>query len=220
MSNDFDFEDLGFFDSGVDEGDFGDSQGGFESTEETDDFGDFASLSGQQDDVLEDRQSVIKTSIISVIIGVMIIAGAFILMRTIRNKASGQAGIAVDVEDTQNVETIEEDAIEVGNNAENNAEHNEEWMEFGTSEDITFGSEYIDSLFTVTGIRNYVKIIDSKSNLMIKTVLIGNLSGFIGIYEVEVPYSVGSKLEVGNSFSVKVQLGNYKDKTVIGEIKY
>ena len=75
-------------------------------------------------------------------------------------------------------------------------------------------------MFTVTNIKNYVKVIDSESNLMIKTILKGSLSGFLGMYELEVPYNKGKLLNLGTSFKVKVQVGTYKDRVIIGDIEY
>ena len=45
-------------------------------------------------------------------------------------------------------------------------------------------------------------------------------SWFTGTYTLEIPYSKGTKLHIGDSFKVKVQIGEYKGKTVVDGIKY
>ena len=94
---------------------------------------------------------------------------------------------------------------------------NDYWKSFGSSSGITFNSEYTDLTFTVTGIEHFVATPDS-NDIVLKTVLTGSLSGLAGTYKLEVPYSKGSKLNTGVSFTVHVLFGNYKGKTVIGDI--
>ena len=79
----------------------------------------------------------------------------------------------------------------------------------------------MQSTFSVTAIKHYVKVIDNSNNIELKTVLYGALAGFTGTYELEIPYSKGSKLNIGDYFTVSVQIGSMPNgKTIIGDIKY
>ena len=56
---------------------------------------------------------------------------------------------------------------------------------------------------------------------MVKSVLTGALSGLSGTYEIEVPYTVASKVNPGDFFDVTVEMGtDTRGKTVVGEILY
>lgn len=93
------------------------------------------------------------------------------------------------------------------------------WMEFNSSSEIVFQEDYKELVFTVTGVHHYVKQ-EGTNALSIKTTLTGSLSGMSGSYEMDIPYDKGSLISVGTEFTVKVQLGEYNGRTVIGEISY
>lgn len=224
----FDFDNLDDFDSGISESDFGGTDN------QSNDFGGFDSTTNQVENTQGDKKAVMKTAIIAIIIGLVIIASAFMVMRVIQGKAKqASPGASGDNKNIPKVTENVNNGNAVGNNnneAVNNAssqnqnqqvvEDTSGWKAFTTADNINFNTEYVDSIFTVTNIKNYVKIVDSESNLIVKTILTGSLSGFIGTYELELPYSKGSQLLAGNSFKVKVQLGKFNNKVVVGEIKY
>ena len=85
-------------------------------------------------------------------------------------------------------------------------------------ESIEFNSELNELQFTITGIKNYAK--NMGNELRVKTVLTGALSGYTGVYELEVPYDKGINLNIGDSFTVYCRLGQFNGKVVIGEISY
>lgn len=207
MKEDFDFDD---FDSEINNDDFSYSN----ESSEFDNFDDFENtdndLSDIGDSTQEGKNSVIKTASILVVVGLVIIAFAFMLMRA-QNKKKVEP---IKSENTPNVEVGQ-------NNVPNNiSSNNSDWISFEGDENITFEDNYMDSMYTVTGINHYVKVVDGESNLSLKTVLKGNLSGFTGTYDLEVPYSKGKLLSIGNSFGVAIQFGKYNESIIIGEIKY
>ena len=72
-------------------------------------------------------------------------------------------------------------------------------------------------------IEGATSVSDSKQTLQIghkSADVQGSLAGLDGTYNIELPYDKASKLKVGNTFSVNVQLGQYKQKTVVGEISW
>ncbi|MBO5386562.1 MAG: hypothetical protein J6A59_00230 [Lachnospiraceae bacterium] len=102
----------------------------------------------------------------------------------------------------------------------NTKDDNFTWSEITSSENVVFNESYVDMTFTVTDIQHKARAVDTNGNLVVKTKLLGSISGLSGTYEIDVPYNKGVKLVVGNSFTVHVQLGSFNDKTVVGEILY
>lgn len=93
------------------------------------------------------------------------------------------------------------------------------WIEFnGASEEIYFSETPIETTFTVTKVRNYVKVTSVNNDIMLKTVATGSLSGYNGTYEVELPYNKGSLLQPGAVLKVSIQVGEYGGSSVVGEI--
>ena len=73
-------------------------------------------------------------------------------------------------------------------------------------QDITFFTNYIESKFTVINISHYARKVDS-NNIQLISKIKGSIEGFNGEYEIELPYTKGSKLEIGSAFLVKVKIG-------------
>ena len=94
-----------------------------------------------------------------------------------------------------------------------------EWKAFAKDE-IEFNSEKVSCSFTITGIEHQVRVVSNVSELQVRTILTGNLSGFTGSYQIEVPYSKGCLLSIGKMFNVEVEVGSKDDFTVIGTISY
>ena len=159
------------------------------------------------------NKGVIKQAAIIIAVGLIFIILAFTIVKWVKNGQSTSSN---------NKTTIvnEHKDIQSDGGAENSNTNTDEWIEVDGSSNITFNDEYINSVFTVTSISHSVKVVDSEKNLMIKTTLVGTLDGIRGTYELEIPYSKGIQLKVGNYFSVEVQLGNYNGKKVVGEIRY
>lgn len=203
MFDDFGFEDI---DAGVDMDDM--------DNIESSDFEDLNDTEYQQDP-LEDKQAVVKTATTAIVLGILIVIAAFLVMRLIRGgKQIVEEYTGEELED--NIEVVED----IGEPVEDIKVNREEWVEFTDNGEITFENKRVDSIFVVTNIKQYVKIIESEKKLFIKTVLSGRVDGFSGVYEIEIPYSKGKMVSVGDEFKVTVQVGKFKGYEVIGEIKY
>lgn len=94
------------------------------------------------------------------------------------------------------------------------------WTEIEDDAQITYNNSYSELTFTITGIKHYARSVDVNNNLVIKTTLTGSISGLSGTYSLDVPYNKGTKLVVGNQFTVQVLLGQYNGKTVVCDIVY
>jgi len=245
----FDDDDFGNFDD-TDFSDEDDATLDFGDTDESDLGGSFGddggSLGGDDDsfdnnDFFEDKstpannsQSVVntrKTAIIAVCVGVVLLLGVVAI-----------GGKVAKGKNANNTNVANQDIPQVVNNtggipqvqqvdAQNIMDENkppaipstggtgEYWKQFTGDTSIVFNDEYTTLKFTVTDIDHFAASVDS-SSIAVKTVLTGSLSGMTGRYELVVPYSKGSKLSVGKSFDVNVQIGTYGDKVVVGDISY
>lgn len=207
-----DFDDFNFDDEADDGfGDFGSntsddftnpSQGNGNS-----DFGDFGSQVQTADEVSGGKSNIVKQAIIIVIIAAVVILLAFGIVKWLTSGG--------DKPKDEKVDPPQGNVVQENQNSTSNS-----WVKFSGADNLTFNENYVASTFTVTAINHYVKVVDGESNLEVKTVLTGTLSGFIGTYELEVPYSKGCRLSIGNYFNVEVQVGSSNEKTVVGEIKY
>lgn len=218
--SDWDLAGLDGMDSGSDDG-F--NVGGPDSWPDTqqnssNDLGDFGGSDDSVNEVSEENGSLRNQVIIIIIIGIIFILATFGVVRWLRggsisgNDASSQS-VTTDI--------VEEDTHQnTQNTTQQNQSTRSNWSSFSTADGMTFFDEYVSSVFTVTSITHYTKVIEGENNLMVKTVLTGALNGFNGAYELEIPYSKGCLLSVGNHFDVEVQVGSYGDKVVIGEIRY
>jgi hypothetical protein len=92
------------------------------------------------------------------------------------------------------------------------------YTEITGNEDIELNDRLSELQYTVTGIKHYAKANDNE--IRVKTILSGAISGYTGNYTLEVPYSKGTKLKIGDNFIVYCRLGTYNGKTVIEEISY
>lgn len=193
------------------------------------------------DDASSGKKATRKTSMTAIICGVVVIILAVVIVG-IFSKLSDKK-----VEANNNKNTVDETGNQVENvveqpqkvdlggkntstsqsdskqntSSETKTDSNNGWIEFSTDDSITFKDERVALTFTITKVSNYVKIVDSNSNLMVKSVLTGALSGLSGTYEIEVPYSIASKVNPGDFFDVTVEIGtDTRGKTVVGEILY
>lgn len=94
------------------------------------------------------------------------------------------------------------------------------WTEIDENAQITYNNSYSELTFTVTGIKHYARSVDVNNNLVVKTTLTGSISGLSGTYSLDIPYNKGTKLVVGNQFTVQVLLGQYNGKIVVCDIVY
>lgn len=102
----------------------------------------------------------------------------------------------------------------------NTKEPNFVWSDITKDENVQFVEDYTEMTFTITQIQHKARVVDTNGNLVIKSTLLGSVSGLPGTYEIDIPYEKGTKLNIGNSFKVYVKLGTFNDKTVVGDITY
>jgi len=124
----------------------------------------------------------------------------------------------VPVENENKTVVINNGASEVKPNTK--IVNDSDWLQFDKADELVLSTDYTALTYTVTEIEHYARKVDVNNNMELKTMLKGSLSGFGGTYELEVPYSIGSNLKVGNSFNVSVRLGSYNGVSVVDEIAY
>ena len=175
-------------------------------------FGDFMQDSGDDiqrvDEPTQDKSTVIKTAAILIVVAIMLIAIVF--------KFIGGSGKHKDSDTksdgTQQVEQINNSNSNEGTNSNN-------WILTDVAKDaVQFNDDTVKSRFQITGIKHYAKTVDGNNNLAMKTVLVGTLDGINGTFEMEVAYSRGRHLKLGMDFPVRVEMGSYNGKSVVGEI--
>lgn len=188
--------------------DLGDSEYG--------DFGQSSQGSNLQvaDGSTQDKSGLIKICVIIIVIAIMIIAIVFKVVGG-SGKSKNKPKDTVVAPNTQQIEQVNNN-----NTSSNSSNSNDGWVSISGKDSISFSENEVSSTFTITAIKHYAKVVDSNKNLEVKTVLTGTLDGFTGTYDLEVPYSKGCRLSVTQNFSVKVEVGDYNGKTVIGDIKY
>ena len=177
----------------------------FDNDDVEDDIGGIENNTGGNNIAMGDRKEVVKTSIVAIIIGfIVIIVGFFIMGRIYGSNNVGTGNVKDDV--GKEVRKITTDF--------------NKWHEFKYTSDIEVSDDTVKTVFNIRYIKNFVNKVGDGSTIMVKSVLYGTLNGFNGIYEIEVPYDIASKLDAGDKFNVTVRVGNFNDKTVILEIIY
>lgn len=223
-SNSFDdFDEFG--DASSDDGDVSEEDNGSDS--DSDEFDNF-----EVDNKEKDGKSL---AIKIAVAGVACLFVVLILARIFLGSKSDDCNTVTDnsntsKEWTQSDTTSEEksepikneSATEILNNSESssysNSDYDSSYVEITGEDDIELNTDLSDLTFTITDIKHYAK--SDANTLRVKTVLKGAISGYTGTYELEVPYSKGIKLAIGDSFNVKCRLGSYNGKNVIEEISY
>lgn len=220
-SNSFDDFDAFGDSSSDDEDDSEDDEG---SDSDSDEFNNF-----EVENKEKDGKGIAVKIIVAGVVGLFVI---LILARIfLGNKsANSEADASSNKEWTQSSTVVEENnasdknesAKEILNNSESSSysdsNYNSGYTEITGEDDIELNDNLSDLTFTITDIKHYAK--SDETTLRVKTVLKGAISGYTGTYELEVPYSKGIKLSIGDSFNVKCRLGSYNGKNVIEEISY
>ena len=199
--------------------------------------GQFDNSSDSDPLAVQNGKSTSAYAIIFVVIGIIAVILVFLLASKI-NKISKEPAkqSVVQTQTTQNytqpniqtqnanvnVDNTLGDSYDSKPNASisTSKSNSENWIEITSGENVSFNNEYSEMTFTITEIKHLTRLVDTNSNLVVKTRLRGSISGLSGTYELDVPYNKGVKLVVGNNFTVHVQLGTFNDKTVVGEIRY
>ena len=218
-----DFGNLDFNDSSSSFDSF-DTDGGSSSTSDSDFSGAFEDNS-QQDN--ENKNNVKKQAIITAVVGLIGILLVIFIATKIsscskkNNSNNKKPAVEATDRDGQDVNDIMSDnKVERPTSSTITDLSSNSWISIDKNQSVVFNTDYKELMFTVTSINHLAKKVDITGNLVVKTQLTGGISGLTGSYILDVPYSKGIKLVVGDSFTVKVQLGTYRGKTVVGEIVY
>lgn len=131
-------------------------------------------------------------------------------------QSSTQASVNVQTNDSTqlNQETVseippstEQSKISVPNNPL--------WTEIQADKNVELGKD-IDGVFTVTGIKHLAR--STGRETIVKTVVTGGISGLGSTFELELPYTLGRYLELGNSFGVSYKLGEINGNIIVSDI--
>lgn len=209
------FDDFGLEDNNMSDGE-NQFNGAFDSNDDTSD-----NNSGSRD------SSVKKQSIIAVAVGIVIIIIVIAIATKLNNKST-KTPVDTPINKTQVINETQSNNSLPANTTNNTVVTNDSsiesnefnWTSITSNESIQINDDYSDMVFTITNIEHRARTVDTKGNLVVKTRLLGSISGLTGVYEIEVPYNKGTKLVVGDSFTIKVLLGTFKDKTVVADISY
>lgn len=208
-----------------------------DSSEDTDD----------TDGRFTNRMDIKKTAIYAIIIGIVgfiIVAIIIRISSASKNKnveptnvvettnndvpqiEDGEGGKQVELNDNYTSETTDNRSNN-GENSENytsgsvsnNDPQYKNYIEFQEDDGIELISEN-EGTFTITGIKHYAKIVDDLGTVTLVSRLTGSISGLSGTFDLEIPYSKGIRLNIGNVFSIKYKIGEKSEKQIIYDIDY
>ena len=212
------------FDFGMETGEtFDDDFGGSNDWNNNDDTGstddgwdssEFDSMTNSNEDTeeIDTAKGLKKNTIIVIIAGIVIIIAALLIWK--KASASGQR---TNYTQSENKASQESNYQQSTNTASTASSSSSEWTTVSGDQTIDDIKE-VESQFTVTSIEHLAK--KSGNEMQIKTHLRGSLSGMTGVYDLDVPYEKGTKLKVGDVFTVTVEVGSYNDSTVVGVIRF
>ena len=193
------------------------------------------------------RMDIKKTAIYAIIIGIVgfiIVAIIIRISSASKNKnveptnvvettnndvpqiEDGEGGKQVELNDNYTSETTDNQSNN-GENSENytsgsvsnNDPQYKNYIEFQEDDGIELISEN-EGTFTITGIRHYAKIVDDLGTVTLVSRITGSISGLSGTFDLEIPYSKGIRLNIGNVFSIKYKIGEKSEKQIIYDIDY
>lgn len=221
--DDFDF-DIDFNTTDTEEDDSFDSLGGNPKTSKDDfedSFGNIEDLgmtlkTKANNNPNSDTSAVKKTALIGAIAGFIIIVIALIIISSI-SKHNKEKITAINT--SAPVETVESVIIQPSASATPVAANLNGWVAFTDDSGIVIDTE-INSNFTVTSITHLAKVVNDKKDMLVKSIVTGNVSGLVGTYEIEIPYQTAKLLKVGNTFDIKYMISSAEGVKVVGDIKY
>lgn len=179
------------------------------------DSSEFDSMTNSAEDVedVDTVKGLKKNTIIVIIAGIAIIIAAIMIWK--KASASGQKMIYNQIaEEVSQGSNYQQSTNTVTGNVNSSSS---EWTTVSGDQAIDDIKE-VESQFTVTSIEHLAK--KSGNEMQIKTHLRGSLSGMTGVYDLDIPYDKGTKLEVGDAFTVTVEVGSYNNSTVVGVIRF
>ena len=185
------------------------------STDSEFDSSEFDSMTNSAEDIedVDTVKGLKKNTIIVIIAGIVIIIAAIMIWK--KASASGQKMIYnKSAEDVSQESNYKQSTNTTTGNVNSSSS---EWTAVSGDQAIDDIKE-VESQFTVISIEHLAK--KSGNEMQIKTHLRGSLSGMTGVYDLDVPYEKGTKLKVGDVFTVTVEVGSYNNSTVVGVIRF
>ena len=158
----------------------------------------------KEEDTVENPLKVAK---LAIIIGFILILIVGVGSRFIgkKNKQEPQQAVQGTNQAVQGTPT------RISNNLNN-------WIEFNSTDTAYNYDTEVDSSFTVTDVKHYVKVLNSEVSVT-KSIVTGNISGLSGEFEIELPYYKACKLNKHNTFNISYKYYiNETGKTVVGDI--
>lgn len=234
MEDNFNFDDFDI-DTGVDTSSIDDFDFGSESDNEQIDFGvdeiENVGINTKVDTSKENTsdgvRDVKKTAIISAVAGLVLILAALAIASAVgkaadRKSSADESGAKQIVSDEASkskeaVKDTDEGTSLNSNKTIGTVEAS--WKVFTQGPEKELDS-VVDSNFTVTSIQHVAKVVNEKNDIMIKSVVKGNISGLVGTYEVDIPYEKAKYLEIGTVFNIKYHYTVENGMRIIGEIEY
>lgn len=169
--------------------------------------------SAEDEEEIDTTKGLRRNTIIVIVAGIVIIIAALMIWK--KASASGQKTNYVQ---SDNEVSQESNYQQSTNTAESSvSSSSSEWTTVSGDQAIDNIKE-VESQFTVTSIEHLAK--KSGNEMQIRTHLRGSLSGMTGVYDLDVPYEKGTKLKVGDVFTVTVEVGSYNNSTVVGVIRF
>ena len=177
----------------------------------------------------QEKSDTAKTAAMIIALGAVVIIVALLAWRVIQSGSKEESNsnkhTQYSQQEQQNKANSQQQIVAVPNqsNTASTTNTTDNWVEFdGDTEEIQFSSQYTTAQFTITKVKHYVSVQSQDSDyIQVKTRLTGQISGYPGIYTIEVPYQLGKGLQANSrAFDVQILTGTYKGLTVIGDIRY
>lgn len=161
-------------------------------------------------DLTEDNithKSIAKFAIIG---GIVILAVALLFIGVTNKKKASNKQVSTpkqqQVESNNNDKTVESNEVLRTDN----------WVELTEAEAVEFNGT-VESTLTVTSIKYYASQ-KSDGSIEVKSTVTGNISGLIGTYTMDISYSKGLRVRLGNQLKVKYSIASMNNKTVIDNL--
>jgi hypothetical protein len=156
-----------------------------------------------------------------VIISMLLVARFTGLSRRVTKSNQSQQNstqVSVDTKTNESQQTIQETVSEITPSTEQSTisvPNNPLWTEIQADKNVELGKD-IDGVFTVTGIKHLARSVGRET--IVKTVVTGAISGLGSTFELELPYTLGRYIELGNSFGVSYKLGEINGNILVSDI--
>lgn len=162
-----------------------------------------------------------KTGLMLLLIGLGVLIIAVVGIRVIKSAQNSKTNVSSTQKDIQKTVSSQKSNNTQEQSSKTMLPSANNWVEVDLSkENLGFGDTYIESDFTITGMKDYALVTNTSNDKQLKTVATGNISGLVGTYEIILPTSKAHKLTIGQKFKVRYEITEYNGYKLIGEIKY